>query len=263
MLATWKVANPALIIALAGNQLEIPSNFSGLPDSEESHSTLTAVLDRWLGTGGLSGRSPSRVWGEKFLLEFLLRSLWVLEQKGMERLMSAGLKELAARFMTHRHMLTAFVEGFVRDPAAAEDIFQEVWIRLAEAAEKGEVIEDMARWSRGVAKNLILHYWRDKRGAKETPDSRLINLAELAFSEQDAASDHWASKRLALVKCMEDLPAHAHELLRMKYDDALSIAEIGRRLKRSLGGVMVSLTRLRHVLVECVERKLKIIGSDA
>ena len=174
-----------------------------------------------------------------------------------------GLKELAAQFMAQRHSLTAFIEGLVRDPAAAEDIFQEVWIRLAEAAEKGTAIEDLPRWCRGVAKNLILHYWRDRRGDKEIPDSGIVDIVETAFAEQEAAAEGWVERRTALARCIERLPDHARDLLRMKYDQSRSMAQIGRLLNRSLNGVMVSLSRLRHALSDCVEKQLKPMERDA
>jgi len=175
----------------------------------------------------------------------------------------SGLKELAARFMGQRHSLTAFIEGLVRDPAAAEDIFQEVWVRLAEAAEKGTPIDEFPRWCRGVAKNLILHYWRDRRSDREVPDSRLVDLVETAFVERDAAGDPWLARKSALARCMDKLPDHARDLLRMKYDQGRSIAEIGRALKRSLNGVMVSLSRLRHALSDCVRKQLNPLETDA
>jgi len=174
-----------------------------------------------------------------------------------------GLKELAAQFMGQRHSLTAFIEGLVRDPAAAEDIFQEVWIRLAEAAEKGTAIEDLPRWCRGVAKNLILHYWRDRRSDREVPDSRIADVVEIAFAEQEKAVEGWLEKRTALARCIDRLPDHARDLLRMKYDQGRSMADIGRLLRRSLNGVMVSLSRLRNALSDCVEKQLKPTGSDA
>ncbi len=174
-----------------------------------------------------------------------------------------GLKELAAQFMGQRHSLTAFIEGLVRDPAAAEDIFQEVWIRLAEAVEKGATIDEMPRWCRGTAKNLILHYWRDKRSGREVPDSRLLDFVETAFAEQEARVEGWGAKRSALGRCIDRLPEHARELLKLKYDQGRSMAEIGRLLRRSLNGVMVSLSRLRHALSDCVEKQLKPTGSDA
>ena len=174
-----------------------------------------------------------------------------------------ALKELAAQFMGQRHSLTAFIEGLVRDPAAAEDIFQEVWIRLAEAAEKGTEIEDLPRWCRGVARNLILHYWRDRRGDREVADSRIVEFVETAFAEQEGAVQDWLDRRKALAGCIDRLPDHARELLRMKYDQGRSMAEIGRMLRRSLNGVMVSLSRLRHALSECVDKQIKPMESDA
>jgi len=173
------------------------------------------------------------------------------------------LKELAASYMAQRHSLTAFIEGLVRDPAASEDIFQEVWIRLAEAAEKGVAIEDLPRWCRGVAKNLILHYWRDRRGDRELADSRIVELVETAFDEREGAIGGLLDRQRALARCMDQLPDHARDLLKMKYDQGRSIAEIGRTLKRSLNGVMVSLSRLRHALSDCVDKQVKPAGSDA
>src|SRR5258706_6113648 len=152
----------------------------------------------------------------------MLRFPYRREQEGS----MTGLKELAAQFMGQRHALTAFIEGLVRDPAAAEDIFQEVWIRLADAAEKGTAIEDLPRWCRGVAKNLILHYWRDRRGEREVPDSRIADLVETAFAEREEAGGDSLAKRTALARCLDRLPDHARDLLRMKYDPGRAIAQI-------------------------------------
>src|SRR5439155_6359944 len=97
--------------------------------------------------------------------------------------MTERMKALTTRFVTERHALMGFIYGMVRNLAAAEDIFQEVWIRLQEATERGDAIADPAKWSRGVAKNLILHYWRDQRGAKVVADSELLDLVEQALDE--------------------------------------------------------------------------------
>jgi DNA-directed RNA polymerase specialized sigma24 family protein len=65
--------------------------------------------------------------------------------------MTDRIKTLSTRFVVERHYLMGFIYGMVRDLAAAEDILQEVWIRLAEAAERDEPIHDPAKWCRGVA----------------------------------------------------------------------------------------------------------------
>jgi RNA polymerase sigma-70 factor (ECF subfamily) len=167
--------------------------------------------------------------------------------------MSERIKTLSARFVAERHYLMGFIYGLVRDLAAAEDILQEVWIRLAEAAERGEPILVPGRWCRGVAKNLILHYWREKRTAKVVADSELLDLVERAFEENE---EPWLERRQALMKCIDALPGKSKQLLRLKYDQGLSFADMARRLRRSKDSLKMALHRVRQALVDCVEKRL-------
>jgi RNA polymerase sigma-70 factor (ECF subfamily) len=163
------------------------------------------------------------------------------------------IKRLSTRFVAERHALMGFIYGMVRDLAAAEDIFQEIWIRLQEAAARGEPIADPARWCRGVAKNLILHYWRDKRVGKVVTDSELLDLVEQALNEQPEDS---SDRRQALMECIDRLPQKSRQLLQLKYDEGLSFAAMAERLKRSVDGLKMALCRVRQALLECAQRKL-------
>src|SRR5690349_15016359 len=62
---------------------------------------------------------------------------------------AGGLAALNSAFVRERHALLGFVLGLVRDRAAAEEIVQEVWIRLARSADRGAEIQQPARWFRG------------------------------------------------------------------------------------------------------------------
>jgi RNA polymerase sigma factor (sigma-70 family) len=156
--------------------------------------------------------------------------------------------------MAERHSLMGFIYGMTRDLAASEDLLQEVWLRLAEAAERGEPIEEPAKWCRGVARNLILHYWREKRTAKVFADSELLELVELALNEQP---DPWAERRQALMECIDLLPRQSRKLLHMKYDQGLSFAAMGMRLKRTADALKMALCRVRQALLECAADKLR------
>jgi RNA polymerase sigma-70 factor (ECF subfamily) len=173
---------------------------------------------------------------------------------------SDPIKALSTRFVAERHALMGFIYGMVRDLAAAEDIFQEVWIRLQEAGSRGELIANPAKWCRGVAKNLILHYWRDKRAGKVVADSELLDLVEQALNEQP---DDWSDRRHALMECMDRLPAKSRELLQMKYDRGLSFAAMAERLKRSVDSLKMALCRVRQTLLECAQRKLRLAEPNA
>jgi RNA polymerase sigma-70 factor, ECF subfamily len=164
------------------------------------------------------------------------------------------IKALSMQFMAERHALMGFIYSMVRDLAGAEDILQEVWIRLAEAAERGEAIADATKWCRGVAKNLILHYWREQRTAKVVADSELLDLVEQALNEQQEAAD---DRRQALMECIDRLPEKSKLLLQMKYEQGLSFAGMAERLQRSLDSLKMALCRVRQALLECAERKLR------
>jgi RNA polymerase sigma-70 factor (ECF subfamily) len=172
--------------------------------------------------------------------------------------MSSRLTELSARFLTNRFHLLAFIYSQVRDASVAEDIFQEVWLKLAEASERGVEIDDTARWCRGVAKNLILHYWREQRGAKVVADSELLELADQALSEHEAGRDDWPDRRQALVECLRSLPEKSKELLRLKYNQSMSAAAIAGQLQRSAAAILMALSRVRQALAHCVEKRLRL-----
>lgn len=162
-------------------------------------------------------------------------------------------QELAQRFMAGRHALMGFIYSMVRDFAAAEDIFQEVWLRLQEASKRGEVINDPGRYCFAVAKNLILHYWRQQRTRKIVLDSELLELVEQALEEKP---EGWLARRHALMECLQELAPPARQLLRMKYEEGLSFAAMAQRLGRSIHGLKMALCRIRQALFECAQRKL-------
>ena len=175
--------------------------------------------------------------------------------------MSETLKQVTTEFLASRPQLMAFIYGLVRHPQMAEDIYQEVWLKLAGALENGVVIESQAKWCRTVAKNLIIQHWREKRDAKVVADSTLlefIDYVELAFHEGDSSEDRWSDRQHALMQCVEALPEKSRQLLKLKYDEGFSISSIATHLRQSTAAVVKALMRLRQALGVCVEKKLKL-----
>src|SRR5437660_7202417 len=130
-------------------------------------------------------------------------------------------EDLSAEFVARRHELFSFIYALVRNVQDSEDILQEVWLRFSAAIERGVQIEKPAQWSRGTAKNLVLHYWRRKGNATVLADSELLNLVELAFSEHDDDDERelWQVRREALTECVQNLPEDSQRLIALRYDD--------------------------------------------
>lgn len=169
-------------------------------------------------------------------------------------------QQLMADFVATRHALFAFIYGFTRNPHDAEDLFQEVWLRFSQALADGAEIQDQAKWCRGTARNLLLHYWRDRRQDALTADPELLDLAEQAFEEQSANQETWRARQEALSRCVEELPERARELLRLKYEESLPAGQVADRLRQTTAAVLMALSRVRKALRDCAQRKLKAEG---
>lgn len=167
------------------------------------------------------------------------------------------IQRAAAEFIHDRHRLGAFVGGLLRDAHAAEDVIQEVWVRLATEVEKGTVIENQPAWCRGVARNLILKHWRTQRTAKVVADSEVMEAflaqVEMAFSEAD---DEWQRRQQALDDCVAALPEKSRRMLSLRYEARKPVEEVAQATGQTFDAVTKSLYRLRQALTDCVERKL-------
>jgi RNA polymerase sigma-70 factor (ECF subfamily) len=173
---------------------------------------------------------------------------------------SEAVQRAAAEFLRDRHRLGAFVYGLLRDSHAAEDVLQEVWLRLAAEVEKGTELQNQNAWCRGVARNLIRKIWDRSRTAKVVPDSSvldaLLDKVEQSFAETDDLDEDWAERQEALNDCVSSLPEPSRRLLALRYESQASIAEVAQTLDRSFEGVTKALYRLRKDLLDCVQRKL-------
>ncbi len=174
---------------------------------------------------------------------------------------SDAIQLAAAEFIRQRQSLSAFVYGLLRDSHLAEDVLQEVWVRLAAEVGKGTRIENQPAWCRGVARNLVLRHWERQRKAKVVADSELLakflDRVEEAFAEDHQTTDEWAARQAALDECVASLPERSRNLLSMKYEQRASMEAIARTLDFTFEAVTKALYRLRRSLLECVERKTR------
>lgn len=153
----------------------------------------------------------------------------------------------------------SYIHGLIRDPQAAEDIYQEVWLRLANQLENGS-IQHQERWCRQVARNLIIQLWRKQQTSKLVVDSTLLEFLEFvdqSYEETQSFDSQWAQRQRALNDCVASLPDKSKQLLFLKYDERQPIDSIATSLSQSASAVAKALVRLRQALMSCVEKKLK------
>jgi RNA polymerase sigma factor (sigma-70 family) len=143
-----------------------------------------------------------------------------------EQLMAAYRHGDAAAFETlyrrHRGALYRFVLRAIRQASAAEELFQEVWIRVIEARSRYAPQARFTTWLYTIAHNLLVDHWR-KKGLS------LVSLDTEDVSVESANPARQAEGRESLarfMKALEALPAAQREAFLLHEEAGLTVAEI-------------------------------------
>jgi len=143
-----------------------------------------------------------------------------------EELMLAYGKGDAGAFETlykrHRGPVYRFVLRAIKNRSTAEELFQEVWIRVIEARSRYAPQARFTTWLYTIAHNLLVDHWRRK-------GLTLVQLDEeqLVAAPDNPARQTEAREALArLAQAIEALPAAQREAFLLHEEAGLSVAEI-------------------------------------
>jgi len=125
-------------------------------------------------------------------------------------------------YKRHRGALYRFVLRSLHQRSAAEELFQEVWMRVIEARGRYAPQARFTTWLYTIAHNLLVDHWR-KKG---------LTLVELNEDEMVAAPDNPARQAEAretlarFLQALEALPHAQREAFLLHEEGGLSVAEI-------------------------------------
>src|SRR5687767_7080133 len=106
-------------------------------------------------------------------------------------------------YARHRGGLFRFVLRAVKDRGVAEELFQEVWVRVIESRSRYAPKARFTTWLYTIAHNLLVDHWRRK-------GLSLVQLEEepgLAASDNPARQAEARETLARLVRAIEALPA--------------------------------------------------------
>jgi RNA polymerase sigma-70 factor (ECF subfamily) len=147
------------------------------------------------------------------------------------------------------------VGALLQNRGTTVDLIQEVFVNAYFHLDRFRRGEDFGVWLRSIARNLVRKELRTR--SRET---RRLQVYRDQLARR-LSSDLAEERRLGLIaeahkKCREQLPAHAAEVLDLRYDRALSMEEIASRLGRSLEAIKQLLYRARLLLRGCMENRM-------
>jgi len=157
--------------------------------------------------------------------------------------------EFLKRFLAAQADLKAFLASVVLDRGDVEDLFQETSLTLWAKYGDYDPARPFGAWARGVAAHKVL-----QERARKTPLA-FSPAAVRAILEAFERSAPPAEDPAALRDCVRRLPERSRLLLSLRYERALKLADVARRVGSTLDAVHKALTRVREALEDCLRRK--------
>lgn len=150
-----------------------------------------------------------------------------------------------------RGSLFGFILSLVRDFDLAEELFQEVCVRVLERESEFRRGTDFGAWVREFSRRTVLEEQRH-RGRVRLSSGAISAIAQ-RFQGTEAG---YLARREALRHCVEELDGANRKLIDLHYERGLSLSEMGAQLGRGAGAVQVALSRARTVLSKCIQRRM-------
>jgi RNA polymerase sigma-70 factor, ECF subfamily len=160
--------------------------------------------------------------------------------------------------------LLGFIERRVRSRQIAEDILQEVMLRIHRQADGIERVEAVGAWVHAIARNAITDHYRSAQVRREVATGREIDPERAAEPEAERAD-----ARGELANCVVPLLARLapgyREALTLTELDGLTQVEAAQRLGISVSGAKARVQRgraqLKEVLLDCCHVELERRGG--
>ena len=157
-----------------------------------------------------------------------------------------------ALYVRHRGALFRFIARSVRERALAEEIYQDIWMRVIEAHRRYQPQARFTTWLYTIAHNRLVDHWRRSALHAVSLDDDEAPLAEPAgnpgLEPQRQAQAREGLARLA--QAIGTLPPAQREAFLLRVEAGLGIEEIARATGANEEAVK---SRLRYALAKLRE----------
>ncbi len=156
-------------------------------------------------------------------------------------------EELLSR---HKQKIYTSIYLFVKNQALAEDIFQEVFIKIIDTLRKGKYNHEgkFVQWAMRISYNMCVdHFRRNKRRPQLTPTDTFDIFDVLQSSDDNAEQTIMKSQTHDKIRKLVDmLPEEQREVVILRHYADMSFKEISQLTRVSIN---TALGRMRYALI--------------
>lgn len=159
----------------------------------------------------------------------------------------------------HSRRVKEYIRMMVKDTDAADDIFQETFIKAVRVIDNGRYTDNgkFLSWILRIAHNQVIDYFRARKQNKLTTEADAgfdmfgtLRLADRTIEDEIVSSQIESDVR----RMVELLPQEQREVVMMRYFSELSFKEIaeqtGVSINTALGRMRYALINLRKMIKE-------------
>lgn len=148
------------------------------------------------------------------------------------------------------------LRGFIRalgiEPDWVDDLAQEVFLVAWREREILDPERDVARWLRGIARNLARNELRKDHRRKRILHEGLADLL-IRSVDDDAESPLWKRHQMSILRdCIEQLAPKSREIVAVRYGGGWKAPEVADHLGMTAVAIRQALMRIRSQLKKCL-----------
>ncbi len=162
--------------------------------------------------------------------------------------------EIVSLLTSHQQALRLYVSSLLPGNPEAADVAQQANTTIWKKRGDFEPGTNFKAWAFSIARYEVLSYRK-----KQARDARLVfsdEMEEIFASELPHRVDDLEDRQMALRGCLEKLKPAQRELIRHRYFRRTPLKEYAEEIGRSVGGLKVTLHRIRNALAKCIDQKL-------
>ena len=137
--------------------------------------------------------------------------------------------------------LRRFVRARVSEPAAADDVVQEIYLRIHTHISSVRDCSRLQAWVYQIARNAIIDFYRSRRPLAELPES-------LSMPEPSCENDVECELMASLAAMIDELPDRYRQALTLTLYEGLTQQEVAQQSGISLSGAKSRVQRAREKL---------------
>jgi RNA polymerase sigma-70 factor (ECF subfamily) len=164
--------------------------------------------------------------------------------------------------LRHQALVRAFLLSRLSRKHEAEDLAQETFVTAWRKLADFDTARPLVPWLRGIAENHLRNHLRKFKESPIGGDEALQAMLDHELSH--ATETPPQTPRIdALSSCLAALDGPSKTLLQARYVEGKSMIELTWQTGRKHSALTMQLHRLRHLLAECVTRKIANSNSEA